>query len=230
MRRILQMSLVAAIMLLVHFESVGQAINADAINRAKVKYKMALQFNDYAIAKAAIYDLMVLEPSNSAYLDSLSFMYFEFRQYASAALVSKEALKYNPQNQVLLQVAAQSLDQLGAVDQSLKMYQRLYTVSDDAFVLFEIANQQYEMKNYDEALINTELLLGKPLVNSSKVNVKNTNDQEIEIPFKAVVQNLQGMIAKDQGNKEDAIKYFNSALKLAPNYTLAKENLNAANE
>jgi tetratricopeptide (TPR) repeat protein len=129
---------------------------------------------------------------------------------------------------VLLQVAAQSFDQLGAIDQSLKMYQRLYNLSDDAFVLFEIANQQYELKNYDEAMINTELLLGKSVVNNNMVVVKNAENKEIQVPFKAVVYNLQGLIARAQGNEESAKKYFNSALELAPDYALVKENLNTS--
>lgn len=49
---------------------------------------------------------------------------------------------------------------------------------------------------------------------------------EIEVPFKAVIKNLQGLIARAQGDEESAKKYFNSALTLAPNYALAKENLN----
>ncbi|GAB3335940.1 hypothetical protein GCM10027429_18700 [Marivirga atlantica] len=228
MKNLLRVSVLVLGLFLLNSNVNAQDAKSESIDRAKIKYRMALQFNDYAQAKSAIYDLMVLEPTNHSYLDSLAFMYFEFRQYASAALTSKEALKYNSQNQVLLQVAAQSFDQLGAIDQSLKMYQRLYNLSDDAFVLFEIANQQYELKNYDEAMINTELLLGKSVVNNNMVVVKNAENKEIQVPFKAVVYNLQGLIARAQGNEESAKKYFNSALELAPDYALVKENLNTS--
>jgi len=229
MKQTLKIVLTIIILCAAHFQGVAQDMNTGAIDRAKLKYNMALMFNDYSEAKGAIYDLMALEPNNSAYLDSLAFMYFEFRQYASSALASNEALKYNPRNSLLLQVAAQSFDQLGATDKALNAYQRLYNITDDAFVLFEIANKQYTIKNYDEAMINTELLLGKQAVNVQQVMIKNSEDQDVEVPFKAVVHNLQGLIAKDQGNAQDAKKYFNSALKIAPNYALAKENLNAMN-
>lgn len=203
--------------------------NTEAIKRAKMKYQKSRQYNDYGMAKAAIYDLMVLEPSNFSYLDSLAYMYFEFRQYASAALVSKDALKYNDQNQLLLQIAAQSFNQIGAVEQSLKMFQRLYDISDDPFVLYEIAQKQYDIKKYQDALISTELLMGKPVVTNAMVQVKNEKDEDIEISFKAVVLNLQGLIEVAQGNNESARKYFNNALEIAPNYALAKENLNLTN-
>jgi tetratricopeptide (TPR) repeat protein len=153
-------------------------------------------------------------------------MYFEFNQYASAALVSKDVLKRNPNNQMILQVGAKSLDQLGALDQSLKMYQKLYNISDDGFVLYEIIKKQYELKKYDDAMINSELLLGKRIVDGSRVYAKNETGNEIEVPFKAVIKNLQGMIARKKGDEESAKKYFNSALTLAPNYALPKENLN----
>lgn len=228
MKRIVTLSIVI-LSIFFSWHGFSQVNNMEAINRAKLKYAKSVQYNDFGMAKNAIYDLMVFEPNNYAYLDSLALMYFEFRQYASAALVSKDALKYNGRNQMLLEIAAQSLNQLGAVEQSLQMYQKLYNVSDDAFILYEVANKQYELKQYQDALINTELLLGKPMVNNTKVQVKNSNDEQIEVLFTAVVFNLQGLIAKSQGNDEDAKKYFNNALKIAPNYALAKENLNLTN-
>ncbi|WP_338373419.1 hypothetical protein [Marivirga tractuosa] len=200
--------------------------NEAEIQRAKQKYNRSIKYNDFAVAKDAIYDLIVLEPNNSSYLDSLAYMYFEFNQYASAALVSRDALSRNPNNQMILQISAKSLDQLGALDQALKMYQKLYNISDDGFVLFEVIQKQYDLKKYDDAMINSELLLGKRIVDGSKVYAKDEAGNEIEVPFKAVINNLQGMIARAQGNEESAKKYFNSALSLAPNYALPKENLN----
>lgn len=200
--------------------------NEAQIERAKQKYNRSLKYNDFAVAKDAIYDLIILEPNNNSYLDSLAYMYFEFNQYASAALVSRDALKKEPNNQMMLQIGAKSLDQLGALDQSLKMYQKLYNISDDGFVLYEVIQKQYDLKQYDDAMINSELLLGKRIVEGSRVYAKDEAGNEIEVPFKAVIKNLQGMIARAQGDEESAKKYFNSALSLAPNYALPKENLN----
>jgi predicted Zn-dependent protease len=226
MKKITHSILIAVLMTFVCSLGFGQSEKEDAIKRAKDKYTRSVRYNDFAIAKDAIYDLLVLEPNNISYLDSLAYMYFEFRQYASAALVSRDALSRNPQNRLMLQIGAKSLDELGAKDQSLKMYESLYNVSDDAFVLFEIAQKQLELKEFDDAMINTELLLGKPIVEGSKVYLANAAGEEIDAPFKAVIYNLQGLIARGKGNEESAKKYFNSALKLAPEYALAKENLN----
>jgi len=199
----------------------------EAINRAKLAYNISVKYNDFAQAKSAIYDLMTLQPNNFSYLDSLAFIYYEFRQYASAALVSRDGLTINPNNQALLQISATSLSQLGALDQSLKMYEKLYNMTDDASVLFEVIQKQYDLKKFDEAMINTELLLGKRVVDTNSVYAKNAAGEDIQIPFKALIYNTQGMIARGQGNEESAKKYFNSALKIAPNYALAQENLNS---
>ncbi|MGM0581328.1 MAG: tetratricopeptide repeat protein [Bacteroidota bacterium] len=213
-----------------NFDSIAQNEeineNEEAIEMAKEKYNKSIRYNDYQVAKSAIYDLMALEPNNNSYLDSLAYMYFEFNQYASAALVGRDALKKNPNNQNIMQISAKSLDQLGATDQALKMYQKLYNASDDAFALFEVIQKQYTMEKYDDAMINTELLLGKRAVDGSRVYAEDEEGNEIEVPFKAVIKNLQGMIARGQGDEESAKKYFNSALSLAPNYALPKENLN----
>ena len=230
MKQIHYSVLITILMLSVSSLSFGQTEKEEAIKRARDKYTRSIKYNDFAVAKDAIYDLLVLEPANISYLDSLAYMYFEFRQYASAALVSRDALNRNPQNRLMLQIGAKSLDELGAKDQSLKMYETLYNISDDAFVLFEIAQKQLELKKLDDAMINTELLLGKRVVEGSNVYVTTAGGEEVEAPFKAVIYNLQGLIARAQGNEESAKKYFNNALKLAPNYALAQENLNPSKE
>jgi len=226
MRKFTKLLLLTVTLTFLAFNFSASAQDNDAIRNAKEKYFKSIQYNDYQVAKNAIYDLMSLEPTNISYLDSLAYIYFEFNQYASAALVSRDALKRNPNNQMMLRIGAKSLDQLGALDQSLKMYEKLYNVSNDAFILYEVVQKQYALKKYDEAMINTELLLGKSIVNGSTVYAKDTDGNEIEVPFKAVVLNMQGLIARAKGDEESAKNYFNNAVKLAPNYALPQENLN----
>ncbi|SMG27080.1 Tetratricopeptide repeat-containing protein [Marivirga sericea] len=226
MQNFTQQLLLATLFTFMVFNFSALAQNEGEVERARSKYNRSVRYNDFQVAKTAIYDLMALEPQNSSYLDSLAYIYFEFNQYASAALVTRDALKQNPNNQLMLQIGAKSLDQLGALDQSLKMYQKLYTVSDDAYVLYEVVQKQYALKQYEDAMLNTELLLGKPLVQGSQVYAQDKEGNEIEVPFKAVIKNLQGLIARGKGDEESAKKYFNSALSLAPKYALPQENLN----
>jgi predicted Zn-dependent protease len=226
MRNFTQKLLLSITITFLAFNFNSNAQNEEEIKRAKTKYSVSMRYNDFQVAKGAIYDLLALEPTNMAYLDSLAYMYFEFNQYASAALVSRDILRVKPNNQTIMQIGAKSLEQLGALEESLKMYQKLYNSSDDAYILYEIIQKQYALKKYDDAMINSELLLGKRIVDGSRVYAEDEGGNEIEVPFKAVIKNLQGLIARAQGDEESAKKYFNSALTLAPNYALAKENLN----
>ncbi|WKK87616.2 hypothetical protein QYS48_13505 [Marivirga arenosa] len=229
MKRFTQVFLLLLTLSMFAFSFETKAQDEEDIKRAKFKYNRSVRYNDFQSAKNAMYDLMALQPDNASYLDSLALIYFKFNQYASAALASRDALSVNPNNQMMLQISAQSLNQLGALDQSLKAYQRLYNITDDAFVLYEVIQKQYALKKYDDAMLNIELLLGKPIVDGSEVYVNNSDGKEIQVPFKAVIFNMQGSIAKAKGDEESAKKYFNNALKLAPNYALAKENLNTGN-
>ncbi|HET8859348.1 hypothetical protein [Marivirga sp.] len=204
--------------------------NEEAIKRAKQKYFSSIRYNDFGVATNAIYDLMTLEPNNASYLDSLAFLYYESNRFASAALVSNDILRFSPNNKLVLQVGAKSLEKIGAIDQSLKMYEKLYTLTDDPYTLYEIIQKQYFMKMYADAKINSELLLGKPVVDRATVYAQNENGNEIEIPFRAAILNMQGLIERAQGNEDSAKKYFNNALKIAPEYALAKENLNPKKE
>lgn len=169
MRNFTQKLLLSITITFLAFNFNSNAQNEEEIKRAKTKYSVSMRYNDFQVAKGAIYDLLALEPTNMAYLDSLAYMYFEFNQYASAALVSRDILRVKPNNQTIMQIGAKSLEQLGALEESLKMYQKLYNSSDDAYILYEIIQKQYALKKYDDAMINSELLLGKRIVDGSRV-------------------------------------------------------------
>ncbi|MCS7086074.1 MAG: tetratricopeptide repeat protein, partial [Bacteroidia bacterium] len=51
-----------------------------------------------------------------------------------------------------------------------------------------------------------------------------------EVKFKAAALNVKGVLYKDKGDKASAKKFFEEALKIEPEFELAKNNLEELNK
>lgn len=188
-------------------------------------YERALRYNDFNVAKGALYNLVNLYPANDSLLYSLSILYFQMQQYASAALTSMDVLSLNPNHTGAMEVSAVSFENIGAKEKALESYEKLFLSSNDFQTLYQMAFLQYDLGRLNESLTNVDILLDKKEAADLTVTYTAPNNQEKEYPIKAALYNLKGLILKDQGNTEEARKLFNEALKIAPDFPLAKENL-----
>jgi len=188
-------------------------------------YQLALRYNDYQTAKDALYDLFVENPNNDSILFSLSNIYFQMQQYASAALTANDIIARNPDHLGALEISATSLENLGARDKALDAYESLYLKSDDDQVLYKIAFLQFDMQRYAESLTNTDILLNKKELEELTVVFNNTEDKQKEYPIKVALYNLKGSIYKAQDEKDKAKEFFQKALEVAPDFKLAKDNI-----
>ncbi|HNP18575.1 MAG TPA: tetratricopeptide repeat protein [Fulvivirga sp.] len=193
-------------------------------------YQAGIRYNDYSIAKHALYNILVENPQNDSILYSLSVLYFQSKQYASAALTAQDVITLNPNNLAAIEIAAVSYENIGALDKALETYESLYLKSDDYETLYKVAFLQYEVKNYAEAKTNADILLGKKEAETLTATFDVAGGQQKEYPIKVALLNLKGLIAKDQGKKEEAKTFFQQALKLAPDFTMAKDSLAELNK
>ena len=118
-------------------------------------YQMALRYNDPAIAKARLYDLIERNPDNPRYRELLANIYFEMEQYSSAALVALDLLQINDKSIPALEIAAYSLEQLGALDRALPHFESLHLLSGDLFSLYKTSYLQYSLKKYEDGGISS---------------------------------------------------------------------------
>jgi tetratricopeptide (TPR) repeat protein len=189
------------------------------------KYAAALQWNDYEVAKDALYDLIIENPGNDSIIFDLAVYYFQNQKSASAVLVASELLKRNPKNTGALEVAAGGYEALGVLDKSIQSYESLYLLTDNITALYKMAFLQYQMKRFKESANSAEILLARKDLDSVKASYNDSKGKAKEFPVKVAVVNLKGMLALDQGDKINAKKYFQEALAIAPDFALAKENL-----
>jgi tetratricopeptide (TPR) repeat protein len=188
-------------------------------------YRLGIQYNDYAEAKSALYNLVLLEPQNDSLRYNLAFMYFDAGQYPSTILVCKDILGHNDSHLGALEITAVSFENLGLKDKALTKYEKLFMVSSSLNALYKMAFLQYDLKKFSESSVNIDMLLEKKELSEAKIVFTDENKKSKEYPMKVAVLNLKGLVNKELGNKEKAKKAFEAALALAPDFVLAKTNL-----
>jgi len=135
----------------------------------------------------------------------------------------------NRNGTLALEIAAVSFDQIGLKDKALENYESLYLRKDRVFTLYKIASLQYELKRFKESKTSADIILNKKGVDTLNVYFNLDKKQE-EVPLTAAVYNLKGLIASGQKNNEEAAKFYQQALSIAPEFSIARNNLEALNK
>ena len=191
-------------------------------------YQLAIRYNDFDVAKVKLYDLLLRNPTNIRYAELLASLYFEMNQSTSAALVALDIIEGgNGKNTTALEIAAYSLEQVGALDRALPHFESLYLLTGDNFSLYKSGFIQYSLKRFPEALNSVNMLVknAKP---EEKIGFPKTATETQQVDMKAAALNLKGMIYLEQGSKSEAKTAFEEAIALEPTFELAKENLKKA--
>jgi tetratricopeptide (TPR) repeat protein len=189
------------------------------------KYAAASRWNDSEVAKSALYDVIVENPGVDSLIYSLAYFYYEDQKYASSMLIAQDLLGRVPQNPSYLEMAASSAQQLGVNDKALQFYESLYMINDNIRTLYQIAFLQYQLKRSAECKTSIDILLAKPEITTEKVVFDDAKGVPKEYQLKVSVLNLKGMLALAENDKAGAKKAFTDALAIAPDFVMAKTNL-----
>lgn len=212
-------------------QSESNSIRNSTLYRLQVGiYNRAIKYNDPNQAMSALYGLCVMEPQNDSLLHSLAYLYFDQQNYISAIMTINDIMLLNPGNLVAQEMKAISLDRIGAKDKAIEEYESLYLKKNDIGYLYKVAFSQYELKRYKECVTNINILLEDEKIEEKILAYPGKDNQQQEIPLRASLLYLKGMVEQDRGNKEEARKYFNEALAIAPDFYVCQENLKSLEE
>ncbi len=188
-------------------------------------YRMAIQYNDFAEAKSALYNLILLEPENDSLRYNLAYIYFDANQYPSTIFACKDILAFNPNHFGALELSAVAFENLGLKDKALPNYEKLYMISSNLNSLYKMAFLQYDLKKYAECTVNVDILLENIELENATVVFSDENNSSKEYPMRVAVLTLKGLVNKEAGNIELAKQAFNAALAISPDFQLAKSSL-----
>ena len=188
-------------------------------------YQLAMRYNDLAVARVKLMELIERNPSNNRYLELLATIYFESNQFSSAAVSALDLLDIDDQNVTGLEVASYSLEQIGAVDRALPLYERLYLLSGDIISLYKSAYLQYSLKRYEESLNSINMLVKNSKSEEEKLEFPKSDQTIQEVSVKAAALTIKGLVYLEQGSTSEAKASFEESLALHPDFELAKQNL-----
>ncbi len=218
-------SLLVVVATLIFSMNYAQSNKAEEIKREKEILNKAKLFGDQAVAIKSIYALIVLEGENSTYKDSLAYSYFSARNYGPCFMVTSEVLKREPKHIDMLEMNGISLESLGALEKAAEVYTRLLSITNNNYHAYTIANLNYRMKKYDEAYLaikKAETLNDKGEIKVT-FSINQSHTQQVELL--AAIPYLKGLIELGLKNEDAAKISFAKAIKIQPEFVLAKENL-----
>ena len=219
----------AFIMSLIGVSIFAQASKEESIAIEKEIIKNAKRFGDQNVATNSMYKLISLEGENSTYKDSLAYIYFSSRKYASCFLMANEVLERDPKNEAIMELKAISLESIGALDKSMEAYSELFAISNNNYHGYNVAKLQLSMNKFDEAYATIKKV--ETLNDTGKVQVtfsiNQNHTQQVELL--AAIPYLKGVIEEELKKIPEAKSSYEKAIKIQPDFVLAKEKRDKLN-
>ena len=216
-------SILILIFFFIQFNSVAQETDFDI---QKSIYEKAKSYNDPNVAISALYNMIAIQPDNILLKDSLMREYLSLSQWAPTYMISREILNAQPNNNFVLEVSCVSLQNLGLKQEALNEYESLYLRTDRIDVLYTITSLQFELGNLTESLTNLEILLNNSQTEEMVARVSKGQNETQDVPYRAQLNYLKGLVYVERDEKELARKAFDTALSLSPDFKNASDKLN----
>ncbi len=218
-------SMIAVATLITFTVSYAQNKNTEEIKIEKEVLNHAKMNGDAMVTTTSLYRLIALEGENSTYKDSLAYVYFSARKYAPCFMVATDVLKRDPKHIEMLEMKAVSLESLGALDKALETNEQLFKLTNNNYNGYTVAKLQYSLKKFDEAFATIQKTEKLNDTGDFKVtfNINQQHTQQVELL--ASISYLKGLIANELDKKDVAKESFEKALKIQPDFVLAKDNL-----
>lgn len=228
MKKILIIGIV--MVMAVAFKNVAMAQNNEVqktqlYKHYQMKYVFGMKYNDSDVAKNALYSMIAMDPNDDSLKMVLCYYYFEQNQFASSLFVSADLLSRRPGNIDALRINAMSFENMGVRDKAIEAYESLYLKTNDIGVLYQVSLLQFEVARYEECKTNLDIIIKNPQAKTMKLNFAKDEKEQQEVSLEAACYNMKGMLAKQQGNKEEAKIQLQKALEVEPEFALASQNL-----
>ena len=201
------------------------AQNSNTVEFEKQKIKQALAYGDKTIAASSMYSIINLEGPQSSYKDSLAYLYFNERNYVSTFLVTNDILKNKPDNVELLEMQAISLESMGAIKKASEAYNTLLTKTNNNYHAYKLAGLQFRLNEFDKAFSTIKKADQLAYNGAMEITFQVNKTYNQNVDLKAAIAYLEGIIANNLKKTDEAKISFARAIKIFPDFVLAKGEL-----
>ncbi len=202
----------------------SQKNKAPQVDKEYLLYKKAMQFGDFTVARTAVLELIVKYPEKTQWKDTLVSIYGMMGMYEQAILLGEDILKTKATDTNTLKIVAISYENLGVLNKAIEYYEKVLVLDNNVVMRYKLAVCQYGLKRNAESMANIDRILNDKSSTDNVITITYESSSQ-EVPVLAAALNVGGIILIDEKKPEDAKLYFESALKLDPNFVLAQNNL-----
>ena len=189
-------------------------------------YHQAIKYGDVGTAIAAMQSLLVWDSTKTNYYDTLAVLYYHSQNYSQAIQSAQVVLGKEPDNIKLLQIVSHSYQYLGRQDLAVPFYLKIARSQPDPTVHYEIAACYFYMRDFNNVKTYVDKIMADKKSDTTKVNISfNEGRDQQDVPVKAACYNLLGTLSANDHQKDEALKDFNEALAIFPDFELAKQNV-----
>jgi tetratricopeptide (TPR) repeat protein len=193
-------------------------------------YNTALKYGDIEVARTAMYSLLAKHPDSISYLDTIARLYFSAGNYVQCALSSKDYLTKDTTNLFVREMLAISYSSLNKSKEALEQYEILHASTKSVYHAYQIAVLQYVLKRYGECEATLAEIIANPKSADEKVSMSVDQNSTQQVPIKAAAYNIKGVMQKELNKPDEAKVFFEEAIKVFPDFALAKGNIESLNK
>lgn len=194
-------------------------------NRHVKLFKHARTTGDLTTAAVALNEMLLDDTTYSDWYDTLAVLYYNIGNYQPASWYADKVLAHKPKDLRMLELLAMSEQQLGRPEKVLKAYSDLFKVTNDFQYLYQSAAVEFSMGNVDNCKLLVDSILRSPSIDKDSIEIQIESDYSQQVPLRAAVYNLQAFLKARDGNMMGAKNDFERALRIYPDFILAKRNL-----
>lgn len=206
--------------------SVPQAAKSEVKDSDLEIYNLAIQYGDYDVAKHALYSLLAKHPESIGYLDSLVMIYYNMNAFQQCIFAGNAYLEKDSDNLDVMEMVALSNSSLKRNKEAVALYEKMFLKTGKIYFAYQLAIQQYLLKRIGECNQMIDIISNDPQSTKESIAIATDNGTQ-NVPLKAAAFNLRGIIFKEINMKDKAKENFESALKVFPDFAMAKKNLDA---
>jgi tetratricopeptide (TPR) repeat protein len=188
-------------------------------------YNKAIGFGDYEVARIALFNMIIRHPDSLNYLDSLVTLYFSLGQMPQCIMAGNQYLERDTNNLSVMEMVALSYSQLSKNKEALAIYERMFQKTGNIYYAYQTAVQQFYLKRIGECNQMIDIIINDPKSATEKIAINVDQTTQQQVPLKAAALNMRGIIFKELSMTDKARSAFEEALRIMPDFTLAKGNI-----
>lgn len=190
-------------------------------------YRRAIGYNDMGTAATALVTYLNAG-GNAIYRDSLAIVYYNLNNFNGAYKLANELYTADNKNSTALTLLADISSRGGETKVSLEWYEKLCVLNSTPYNHYQLASKQFLL----ERKLECRQSLQKVITDSAEalkqpVSMEVSSGYFEQVPTLAAAYNMMGVLAFNDKKKDEAAIFYNKAIGVAPNFVIAKQNLDA---